>query len=109
MMIDAGDTIAACAVAETVATLGQKVELVGVREHELIHPPAPVLPDRGRTLQDGHEIFVREAESANVSSGKAEVFDCGYHQCGALQPLWFLFSLQALDELVRNHAARQLA
>src|SRR5208282_6096603 len=100
MMLDARDLIAGCAVTETVASLGKKVELVGVGEHEFIDPPAPVLPDRGRTLQNGHEISVRQAESANMGAGKAEVFDCGHHQCGALQPLRFLFSLQALDELV---------
>src|SRR5208337_2492161 len=109
MMLDARDLIAGCAVAETVGALGQKVELVWIREHKFVDPPAPVLADRGCTFQDGHEIFVGEAKSADMGAGKTEVFYCGHHQCGALQPLRFLFSLQALDELIRDHAARQLA
>src|SRR5208337_4526045 len=98
MMLEARDLIAGCAVAETVGALGQKVELVWIREHKFVDPPAPVLPDCGRTLQDGHEIFVREAKSADMGAGKTEVFYCGHHQCGTLQPLGFLFLLEALDE-----------
>src|ERR1700687_4785031 len=106
MRLDAGDLIGGCAVADAVATLGQKVELVWDREHEVIDPPAPVLPNRGRTLKDGHEIFVRKAESANMGAGKAEVFHRSHHQRCAFQPLRFLFPLQSLNEFVRDDAAR---
>src|SRR5271157_2343621 len=81
---DARDLIFGCAVAEAISALWEKVKLIWGLKHEFIHPPAPILTNRGGTLDDSHGVRVSQAESADMGAGKSEVFRRRCRQRGAL-------------------------